>query len=46
MKIGIPKETVAEETRVAAVPETVAKMIKAGMDVIIEADAGAFVYTQ
>ena len=40
MKIGIPKETTSEERRVAATPETVAKMIKAGMDVFIAADAG------
>lgn len=40
MKIGILKETLPDETRVAAVPETVAKMIKADMDVTIETDAG------
>lgn len=44
MKIGIPKETVAGETRVAAVPETVAKMLKAGMEVLVEADAGLLSY--
>jgi len=40
MKIGIIKESTPEEKRVAAVPETVAKMIKAGMQVIVQADAG------
>lgn len=40
MKIGIPKETLADETRVAAVPETVAKMVKAEMDVTVETEAG------
>jgi len=40
MQVGIPKETSKNETRVAAVPETVAKMVNAGMDVMVEADAG------
>jgi NAD(P) transhydrogenase subunit alpha len=44
MKIGIPKETLADETRVAAVPETVAKMVKAEMDVTVETDAGLHSY--
>lgn len=39
-KVGIPKETLAEETRVAAVPETAARMIKAGMEVLVETGAG------
>lgn len=40
MKIGIPKEGMSGEQRVAAVPETVAKMVKAGMEVIVETGAG------
>lgn len=40
MKIGIPREVIPEEKRVAAVPETVGKMIKAGMEVLVEAGAG------
>lgn len=40
MLIGIPKETAPNEYRVAAVPDTVAKMIKAGLDVAVEAGAG------
>jgi len=44
MKIGIPKETAAGETRVAAVPDTVAKMTKAGMEVLVETGAGAASY--
>lgn len=40
MKIGIPKELLAEENRVAAVPETVAKMVKNGMEVFVESGAG------
>ena len=44
MKIGILNESSATETRVAAVPETVAKMLKAGMHVIVQADAGLASY--
>ena len=40
MKVGILKETSLHERRVAAVPETVAKMVKAGTEVIIESGAG------
>lgn len=40
IKIGIPRETQANETRVAAVPDTVAKMLKADMTVTVESDAG------
>ena len=40
MKIGILKETTSGETRVAAVPETVMKMIKGGMDVYVQSGAG------
>jgi len=38
--IFIPKESVKNETRVAATPETVKRMIKAGFSVTIEAGAG------
>lgn len=41
MKIGIPKELIPDERRVAAVPETVAKMVKAGLEVLVESGAGA-----
>ena len=41
MKIGIPKEIPPGECRVAAYPETVAKMIKAGMEVFVESGAGS-----
>ena len=40
MQIGIPKETRDNETRVAATPETIKKMIAAGHQVCIEHDAG------
>jgi NAD(P) transhydrogenase subunit alpha len=40
MKIGIIKETLPGETRVAATPDTIAKMLKAGMNVLVESGAG------
>jgi len=40
MQIGIPKETLDGETRVAATPETVKKLIAAGHQVLVEHDAG------
>lgn len=40
LTIGIPKETAAGETRVAAVPDSIQKLIKAGMTVTVEAGAG------
>jgi NAD(P) transhydrogenase subunit alpha len=41
MKIGVPHETVQGEKRVALVPETVAKLVKRGLEVVIEPGAGA-----
>ena len=40
MKIAIPKERRADETRVAASPEVVGKLIGLGFQVIIEKGAG------
>ncbi len=40
MRVGIPKETLPGERRVAAVPDTVSKMTKAGTQVVVEAGAG------
>lgn len=40
MQIGIPKEILAEEKRVAATPETVRKYVQMGFDVAVEASAG------
>lgn len=40
MKIGIPKETRDHETRVAATPETVKKLVAAGHEVLVERKAG------
>jgi NAD(P) transhydrogenase subunit alpha len=39
--VFVPKETLAGETRVAATPETVGKMAKDGLEVAVEAGAGA-----
>ena len=41
MRIGIPAETRAGETRVAATPETVKKMLAAGHQVLVQQGAGA-----
>jgi NAD(P) transhydrogenase subunit alpha len=41
MRIGIPTETRAGETRVAATPETVKKMLAAGHVVMVQQGAGA-----
>jgi H+-translocating NAD(P) transhydrogenase subunit alpha len=40
MKVGIPKETWPGETRVAVVPAAVAGLVKAGLEVAVEQDAG------
>ncbi len=40
MKVGIPKEILCNETRVAATPDTVSRMVKGGMEVLIEKGAG------
>lgn len=38
--VGIPKETADGETRVAATPDSVKRLVKSGFDVKIEEDAG------
>lgn len=40
MLIGIPKESLKGETRVAATPDTVGKLIKLGFDVAVQSKAG------
>jgi NAD(P) transhydrogenase subunit alpha len=40
MKVGIPREVLATETRVAATPKTVQRLKKQGFDVFIEKNAG------
>jgi NAD(P) transhydrogenase subunit alpha len=41
MKLAVPKETAEGEARVAASPETVKKLLGLGLEVVIEAGAGA-----
>jgi len=41
MKIGVPRETVAGETRVALTPEVVKKLVPKGFEIVVEAGAGA-----
>jgi len=40
MKIGVPKEVLNEESRVAASPETVKKLVAAKHEVVVESGAG------
>jgi NAD(P) transhydrogenase subunit alpha len=40
VRIGVPKETAADERRVALVPETVGKLAGGGFEVIVERGAG------
>ncbi|MGA2453256.1 MAG: Re/Si-specific NAD(P)(+) transhydrogenase subunit alpha [Solirubrobacteraceae bacterium] len=41
MRIGVPRETAAGEHRVALVPEVVGKLQAKGLDVVVQAGAGA-----
>jgi len=40
MRVVVPKETMPGECRVALVPETVGKLVKAGLSVVVEQGAG------
>ncbi|WP_076258533.1 Re/Si-specific NAD(P)(+) transhydrogenase subunit alpha [Intrasporangium flavum] len=40
MQIGVPRETRARETRVAATPKTVGQLVGLGYDVVVERGAG------
>lgn len=40
MKIGIPKETMTGEARVALIPETCRKLIASGYHVFVQSSAG------
>jgi len=40
MKIGIPKEVLDGETRIAATPDTIKKVCKMGVEVFVQAGAG------
>ncbi len=41
MRIGVPREPHAEQALVAATPDTVAKLLKLGYEVVVESGAGA-----
>ncbi|MEO8078365.1 MAG: Re/Si-specific NAD(P)(+) transhydrogenase subunit alpha [Acidobacteriota bacterium] len=41
MKVGIPRETWPGEARVAVIPAAAAALVKAGLEVVVEHDAGA-----
>src|SRR5256885_4114634 len=40
MKVGVPRETVPGERRVALVPDAVGRLTKAGTEVVVESGAG------
>jgi len=40
MRVGVPTETAAGENRVALVPEGVARLVKSGLEVMVQAGAG------
>ena len=40
MKVFVPKETITGECRVAIVPEAAAKLIKLGLEVQVQSNAG------
>lgn len=44
MKLAVPKERTENETRVAAVPDTVKKLTALGFDIVVESGAGAGSY--
>ena len=44
MTIGVPKETVSGERRVALVPEVLSRLTKQGIDIVVEAGAGDTAY--
>src|SRR3954447_17967115 len=41
MKLGVPKEAASGENRVAMVPEVIERLGRSGVDVVVEAGAGA-----
>jgi H+-translocating NAD(P) transhydrogenase subunit alpha len=44
LRVAVPTEVVPQETRVAAVPDTVRKMLEAGLDVLIQSGAGTLAH--
>lgn len=44
MKIAVPREFLPGERRVALVPESIKKLVKAGIDIVVESGAGDAAY--
>ena len=44
MRVGVPKERERDERRVALVPDSVSRLVKAGVEVVVERDAGERAY--
>ena len=44
MRIGVPKETAANERRVALTPDVVGRLVKSGFEIIVEQGAGTAAY--
>ena len=42
MRIGVPQERLAQETRAAATPKTVEQLLKLGFSVAVESGAGSW----
>lgn len=40
VRVAVPKETLPGETRVALIPESVGKLVKAGIEVVVQSGAG------
>ncbi|MBA2522188.1 MAG: NAD(P)(+) transhydrogenase (Re/Si-specific) subunit alpha, partial [Solirubrobacterales bacterium] len=40
MRIGVPKETLEGERRVAVIPDTVKSLVDSGLEVAVESGAG------
>jgi NAD(P) transhydrogenase subunit alpha len=40
LKIGVPKETLPGESRVALVPDAASRLVKAGLEIVVESGAG------
>jgi NAD(P) transhydrogenase subunit alpha len=40
MKLGVPKEIIPGETRVALIPDTIAQLVKKGVEVMVQSEAG------
>ena len=40
MKVGVPRERIPGERRVALVPETVSKLVDEGLEIVVEKGAG------